>query len=66
MNLIITGPTELLIEGLFGPRQADEHCRGYLWHKYISGYDKNYLADVARRQADKRAAGIGPEGRCPR
>jgi hypothetical protein len=66
MAQVFIAPTAIIIDGLFGPRQHDSHCQGWRWHLYISNVNKDYLAEVARRQADKRAAGIGPEGRCPR
>lgn len=57
------GPTEIIIAGAFS-QQHNEHCKGWRWHAYISDINKNYLADISARQAAKRAAGIGPEGRC--
>lgn len=64
MTAVFIGPTEIIIAGLFGPRQQDSHMQALRWHRYMLGFDPNYLAEIERRQAAKRAAGIGPEGRC--
>lgn len=64
MTAAFIAPTDIIIAGLFGPRQHNEHCKALKWHRYMLGFDPNYLAEIAARQAAKRAAGIGPEGRC--
>lgn len=64
MNVIITGPTEVLIAALF-PQQQDKHVQDRRWHLYsVQQLGPGYLDEIAARQAAKRAAGIGPEGRC--
>lgn len=55
----------LYIEAFFGPKQADQHMQAYRWHRTMLAGNPNYLEEIAARQAAKRAAGIGPEGRCP-
>lgn len=35
-----TGSTEEIIELMFGPRQHDEHCKGWRWHVYIGDSKK--------------------------
>ena len=66
MTIAIIGPVEAIRVLLCGEQQHDEHTRGYRWHQYIANINANYLADIAERQARKRAMGIGPEGMCPR
>lgn len=63
MGFIITGPTEHFIAALF-PQQQDHHCQDRRWHLKMVIANPGYLADIAARQADKRARGIGPEGLC--
>ncbi len=62
-GFIIIGPTEALIEALF-PSKFDNHIQKWRWHVAMVRENPDYLADIAVRQAAKRAAGIGPEGRC--
>lgn len=63
-GFIITGPTETLIAAMFPPKY-DKHVQDWRWHLYsLERLGPNYLADIAARQAAKRAAGIGPEGLC--
>lgn len=33
----VTGSAEEIIDCLFGPRQHDEHCKGWRWHLYMQG-----------------------------
>lgn len=63
MAYIVTGPTEKLLEAFF-PSKFDRHVQAWRWHVYMVNLNPNYLADIAARQAAKRAAGIGPEGLC--
>ncbi len=63
---IITSPDPQVIrELLCGPQQHAAHVQAHRWHVYMLNINPNYLADIAARQAAKRAAGIGPEGLCP-
>lgn len=64
MTAVFIGPTDIIIAGLFGPRQQDSHCQALRWHLRMVQINPDYLAEIAKRQAAKRAAGIGPEGRC--
>lgn len=63
MTFAIIGPTEAIIETMF-PMQQNRHCQDRIWHLKMMNVNPNYLADIAARQAAKRAAGIGPEGLC--
>ena len=64
MLTVITAETEEFIEALFGPRDHNSHMQAYRWHLVMAGMNSNYLDDIAIRQTEKRAAGIGPEGLC--
>jgi hypothetical protein len=64
VTAVFIGTTEIIIAGLFGPRQQDEHMKALRWHRRMVQINPDYLADIAARQAAKRAAGVGPEGRC--
>ena len=64
MLTVVTAETEEFIEALFGPRDHNSHMQAYRWHLVMAGMNSNYLDDIAIRQAEKRAAGIGPEGLC--
>lgn len=63
-GVVIIGPAEAIREFMFGPPQHDRHVQDWRWHKQMFNLNPNYLAEIAARQAAKRAAGIGPEGRC--
>ena len=63
MTFAFIGPTDIIVESLF-PLRYDKHVQDWRWHTYMIGFSPNYLADIAARQADKRAHGIGPEGMC--
>jgi hypothetical protein len=62
---VVTADTEMFIEVFFGPRQHDAHLQAWRWHQTMLDINPGYLHEIAARQAAKRAAGIGPEGRCP-
>lgn len=63
--IIATGKNEMeaLFDALF-PSRFDKHVQDWRWHLKMVNLNPNYLADIAARQAAKRAAGIGPEGLC--
>ena len=63
-QVFITTDNEIFMECLFGPSQHDAHMRCWRWHKMMVAQNRNYLAEIAARQAAKRAAGIGAEGLC--
>lgn len=63
MTAVFIAPTDFIIECLFPPKY-DRHVQDWRWHSRMIGFNPNYQADIARRQADKRAHGIGPEGMC--
>lgn len=63
MSNIFIAPTEIIADVLY-PQQHNEHCKGWRFHHYIMNVNKNYQAEIAARQAAKRSAGIGAEGRC--
>lgn len=63
MTAVFIGPTELILSVL-APLRFDKHVQDYRWHRYMIGFNPDYQDDIARRQADKRAHGIGPEGMC--
>lgn len=63
MTVAFIGPTDVILSAL-APPKYDRHIQGYKWHLFMMNSNPNYLADIAARQADKRAAGIGPEGMC--
>lgn len=62
-SIVVTGQIEALVEAFF-PSKFDKHVQDWKWHLHISNINPNYLADIAARQAAKRAAGIGPKGLC--
>ncbi len=62
---VVTGDAQDFIVLMGGFQQAD-HVRAYNWHIKMMAVDCFYLDRIAARQAEKRAAGIGQEGRCPR
>jgi hypothetical protein len=66
MLTIVTADTETLIEAFFGPRQHDAQMQAWRWHQTMLDISPNYFNEISVRQAAKRAAGIGPEGRCRR
>jgi hypothetical protein len=63
MTTAIIAPTDLVLSVL-APERYDEHMKAWRWHEFLVGVSPNYLAEIAVRQAAKRAAGIGPEGMC--
>ena len=65
MLTVVTAETEEFIEALFGPQQHANHMKAYRWHMVMVGMNPDYIDEIAQRQADKRAAGIGINGRCP-
>lgn len=65
MLVYSTNDTQEFMEALFGPSQHDRHMKDWRWHLVMAEMNPNYLEDIAARQAAKRAAGIGVNGRCP-
>jgi hypothetical protein len=63
--LIVTADTQEFIEEFFGPRQHTAHLQPWRWHLTMLDINPDYLSEISARQAEKRADGIGPEGRCP-
>ncbi len=53
MSHVFIGPTGLIAECLFGPRQHDAHCQGWRWHQYISDMNLKERAANVRRAADQ-------------
>jgi len=47
MSIVAIGPTEIIADALFGPRQHDEHCKGWRFHLYTR--------DNAKREEAVRA-----------
>ena len=65
MAFAITGTADQIAELLCGPRQHDEHMRGYRWHLYVRDDAKRVAAVNAelrkmiaerREAAERRAA----------
>lgn len=65
MLTIVTADTKTFIEAFFGSRQHSAHLQAWRWHQTMLDINPGYLHEIAARQAAKRAAGIGLEGRCP-
>jgi hypothetical protein len=65
MTAVFIGPTDIIISGMF-KFQHDRHVLDYRMHLKMYAANPNYEAEIAARRADRRAHGIGPEGRCPR
>ena len=65
MLTIVTAETQEFIDALFGPQQHAHHMQADHWHMVMVGMNPDYIDEIAQRQADKRAAGIGINGRCP-
>lgn len=63
MSVAFIGSTEDICAVLF-PQDHRAHVRDHRWHVLMERENPNYLAEIAERQAAKRAAGIGPEGMC--
>jgi hypothetical protein len=66
MTFVAIGPTEIIAEVLCGPRQHDEHMRGYRFHLYTRDNAKRMAAVEAemrkiiaeRREDDARIASM--------
>ena len=57
-SFIVTGSTEQIIDLLFGPRQHNEHCKGWRWHMYVRDADKRMdavRAEMRKMLAERRA-----------
>lgn len=65
MTAAFIAPTDIIIAAMFPPK-FDRHVQDWKWHAHMVNVNPGYQAEIAQRQADKRSAGIGPEGRCPR
>jgi hypothetical protein len=63
MACAFIGSTEDIIAVLF-PQDHCAHVHDRRWHLKMMNLNPNYQAELAERQAAKRAAGIGPEGIC--
>lgn len=63
MTAAFIAPTDIIIAAMF-QFQQDRHVQDWRWHGMMANLNPNYQADIAGRQAMKRAAGIGPEGLC--
>lgn len=63
MTAVFIGPTDLILSVL-APCKYNEQVKAWRWHQFMMAGNPNYLAEIAQRQADKRAAGIGPDGLC--
>jgi hypothetical protein len=42
MPLIVTGNADQIMEMLAGPRQQDEHVRGWRWKQYVADDKKRW------------------------
>lgn len=47
MTSAFIAPTDIIIECLFQPK-FDKHVQDYRWHRYMIGFNPDYLADLAR------------------
>lgn len=65
MTAVFIASTDIIIDGLF-KFQHDRHVLDYRMHLKMFAVDPNYMDEMEARRAAKRAAGIGPEGMCPR
>lgn len=58
MAFAITGTADQIAELLCGPRQHDEHCKGWRWHLYVRDDAKRVAAvndEVRKMLAERRA-----------
>ncbi len=62
-QVVFIGSTDLIASILF-PTKYDKHVQDWKWHQFSVQGNPNYQADIAARQAAKRAGGIGPDGLC--
>lgn len=65
MAQVFIASTDIIIGGMF-KFHHDRHVMDYRMHVKMFDANPNYEAEIAARQAAKRAAGIGPEGMCLR
>ena len=49
MSIIITGTADQIGELLHGPRQHNEHCKAWRWHRYVT--DARYAERAAAVKA---------------
>ena len=57
-DMQITGTADQIAEILCGPRQYDEHMRGWRWHLFVRDDDRRYQAvkdEVRKMLAERRA-----------
>ncbi len=56
---IVLGTADEIAELLCGPRQHNEHCKGWRWHMYVQDDAKrmeNVMAALRKMHAERRAA----------
>lgn len=61
--VVVTGTAAEIMDGLFGPQQHAEHCKGWRWHLYIRDCDRrmdNVRAEMRKMSAARRAAEAVP------
>ena len=59
--MFITGTADQIAELLCGPRQHDEHCKGWRWHLFVRDDNRRYQAvkDEVRKMLVQRRAAEG-------
>jgi len=59
MAFVAIGPTEVIAAALCGPRQHDEHCKGWRFHLYVRDDARRVAAADAelRRMIAERRSG---------
>ncbi|HXI40269.1 MAG TPA: hypothetical protein VNH83_09825 [Bryobacteraceae bacterium] len=58
MPFIVTGTADQIMSVLAGPRQHDEHCKGWRWEMYIQDNAKRWAsveAALKKMHAERRA-----------
>ena len=54
----ITGPTEVMIDLMFGPQDHNEHCKGWRWHLYVRDDAARFdavNAELVKMREERRA-----------
>jgi len=57
MSFVVVGTADQIMEMLSGPRQHDEHCRGWRWHMYCQDDSKRWAsveAALKKMHAERR------------
>ncbi len=55
---VVSGPTEAIVELMFGPKQHDAHCKDYRWHLRVVEFDFPAREAAVRAEAEKMIAEV--------